>query len=157
MKRFITILFILITLNGCGFKKVNDKNLSGYFLNNIDVNGNNILSYDIINSLKLYSSKTEDNKIDMELNITQNKKIKQEDLSKKVTRYLLEINASAQITFIKQDKRVAKTFKEFIEYEVSDNYSRTLDNEKKALQLSATKITNKIITFIKLNIKNNDN
>lgn len=158
MKKLIIIVFInLFILNGCGFKKVNDKNLSEYFLNNINVNGNNVLSYDIISSLKLYSSKNEDNKINIDLNISQNKKVKEEDLSRKVTRYILEINADAKINFINRGTTINKTFKDFAEYEVSDNYSKTLNNEKKALQLSASRLADKITIFVKLNNKKNDN
>ena len=158
MKKLIIIVFInLFILNGCGFKKVNDKSSSAYFLNNINVNGNNVLSYDIISSLKLYSSKNEDNKINIDLNISQNKKVKEEDLSRKVTRYILEINADAKINFINRGKTINKTFKDFAEYEVSDNYSKTLNNEKKALQLSASRLADKITIFVKLNNKKNDN
>ena len=52
MKKIILIIFLLISINNCGFKIAEKKTLRGYFISEINASGEGRINYKIKNLLK---------------------------------------------------------------------------------------------------------
>ena len=153
IKYLYIFLFILLTsLSSCGYKLVNQSGGESYFINKFEVSGEKRLGHSIKNEILLSSSKEEDNKINMRLDIKKNKEIKEKNIAGKISSYTITLNISLSLENIKDEKTINKNFTKSDSYDVASNHSDTLSNEKTALKNLTEKITEDIINF--LTIKN---
>ena len=154
MKKKFFIVLLTLCLSSCGFKIVKNSNLNQYFISEINVSGDEKINYIIKNNL-LSTSKSKD-KLPLILNIKSNKlkSIKEKNIKNEITKYQIKISVIVEFTAKNiLDKKII-AFSELGEYNVSDQYSQTISNEKKLIQNLSDKIAEEIM--LELSEKLND-
>ena len=146
------LFFFLFLLSSCGFKVVTNTN--NYKFDDIYISGDKRVNYTLKN--KLISSSNPESINVIKLNIFTNKEkiIKEKNISNKVTKYEIKINAKVDFSFIKNGIKDNLTIVKTGFYDVGTRYSETLNNEKKLTNLLVDSLTKEIIK--NLNIKLND-
>ena len=146
------LFFFLFLLSSCGFKVVTNTN--NYKFDDIYISGDKRVNYTLKN--KLISSSNPESINVIKLNIFTNKEkiIKEKNISNKVTKYEIKINAKVDFSFIKNSIKDNLTIVKTGFYDVGTRYSETLNNEKKLTNLLIDGLTKEIIK--NLNIKLND-
>ena len=146
------LFFFLFLLSSCGFKVVTNTN--NYKFDDIIMSGDKRINYTLKN--KLISSSNSESINVIKLNIFTNKEklIKEKNISNKVTKYEIKINAKVDYSFIKNGIEDNLAIVETGFYDVGTRYSETLNNEKKLTNLLIDSLTKEIIK--NLNIKLND-
>jgi len=146
------LFFFLFLLSSCGFKVVTNTN--NYKFDDIYISGDKRINYTLKN--KLISSSNPESINVIKLNIFTNKEkiIKEKNISNKVTKYEIKINAKVDFSFIKNGIEDNLTIVKTGFYDVGTRYSETLNNEKKLTNLLIDSLTKEIIK--NLNIKLND-
>jgi len=150
--RFINffIIFFLILLNSCGFKRLNLNTSDSFNIVNLDFEGDHRLTTILSNNLSIYSDQNSTRQYDIRIVLKTSKNIKIRDKTGKVTRYSSDWIADLEVKDKNSNKSRKKSFIASNNYEVSDNHSDTLRNEKNANDNNLNFITNEIIKFIRL-------
>ena len=146
------LFFFLFLLSSCGFKVVTNTN--NYNFNDIVISGDKRVNYTLKNKLISSSNTKSTNVIKLNIFTDKEKIIKEKNISNKVTKYEIKINAKIDYSFIKNGIEDNLTIVKTGFYDVGTRYSETLNNEKKLTNLLIDSLTKEIIK--NLNIKLND-
>ena len=145
MRTKLTILISLIIFflnTGCGFKVVNQSGLINFKIENILTSGDNRISYIIKNKLLPYYKSNGTKLITLEIDLSKNKFIKEKNINNETTKIEISINAVVQYRSVENGEfRISKKGT----YNVADQYSQTLTNEKKLIRILSEKIAEKKI------------
>ena len=154
MKKYLNIIIIFLLFSACGFKVVNQSELRNYYILNVKTEGDKRISYLIKNNL-LNSLKDQNKQpLDIELNIRKLKSIKEKNIKNEITKYQISINTIVKIQnkdIVDKDQIVITKIGEYV---VSDQYSQTINNEKKLINILTNDLSEEII--FKLSEKLND-
>lgn len=143
------LLFLTLFLFNCGFKLVDQD--YNYSLVEIDVNGNNRISYYIKNELVTNTKKNLENQVSISVNLNQNKSVKEKNISNKITKYEIEIIANVQ--FETKSKKIKEQFnvaKKGV-YNVMGIYSETVSNERKLIEQLSKAVSEEILITLSTN------
>ena len=146
------LFFFLFLLSSCGFKVVTNTN--NYNFDDIIISGDKRVNYTLKNKLISSSNTKSINVIKLNIFTDKEKIIKEKNISNKVTKYEIKINAKVDFSFIKNGIKDNLTIVKTGFYDVGTRYSETLNNEKKLTNLLIDSLTKEIIK--NLNIKLND-
>lgn len=146
------LFFFLFLLSSCGFKVVTNTN--NYKFDDIYISGDKRINYTLKNKLISSSNTKSTNVIKLNIFTDKEKIIKEKNISNKVTKYEIKINAKVDFSFIKNGIKDNLTIVKTGFYDVGTRYSETLNNEKKLTNLLIDSLTKEIIK--NLNIKLND-
>ena len=146
------LFFFLFLLSSCGFKVVTNTN--NYNFDDIIISGDKRVNYTLKNKLISSSNTKSTNVIKLNIFTDKEKIIKEKNISNKVTKYEIKINAKIDYSFIKNGIEDNLTIVKTGFYDVGKRYSETLNNEKKLTNLLIDSLTKEIIK--NLNIKLND-
>ncbi len=124
-----TIIFFLIT--NCGFKVVNQSELINFNIANVEISGDNRISYIIRNKLLPYSKNNEEKLLNLNINVKKDKIIKEKNIKNEITKFEISLVATVEYNL-----NGARKFQisEAGDYLVSSQYSQTLNNEKKLIK-----------------------
>lgn len=153
MKKIFFILIISTLITSCGFQIVNQNNFGNYYVSKIETVGEKRINYFIKNNLQ-NTFKTDNKKpITLKINSKKTKSIKEKNIKNEITKFQLTIRTT--VTLITENLEpkninISKTN----EYNVSEQYSQTLRNEKKIIEVLSDEISEEII--IKLSEVFND-
>ena len=152
----INLLFLLIIffmLSSCGYQVV-DKKEQTFNILEINTSGEKRINFKLKN--KLISFKKEDGKnlIILEINSKKTKLVKEKNIKNQITKY--EINLEVKVNYRKPNTTKMNSFiiKQNGTYNVSSQHSKTLNNEKKLIDLLINDISEKVID--QLVVKFND-
>ena len=145
MKKIILIIFLLISINNCGFKISEKKTLKGYFITEIDAFGEGRINYKIKNLLKAKSTDNAKKKLKITLNTSKEKKIKEKNINNEITKY--QMNITTKVKFKDDLLKLSGNFtiNATGEYKVLAKHIQTINNEKKLQKNLADKIADRII------------
>lgn len=146
------LFFFLFLLSSCGFKVVTNTN--NYNFDDIIISGDKRVNYTLKNKLISSSNPKSINVIKLNIFTNKEKIIKEKNISNKVTKYEIKINAKIDYSFIKNGIEDNLTIVKTGFYDVGTRYSETLNNEKKLTNILIDRLTKEIIK--NLNIKLND-
>jgi len=146
------LFFFLFLLSSCGFKVVTNTN--NYKFDDIYISGDKRVNYTLKNKLISSSNPNSINVIKLNIFTNKEKIIKEKNISNKVTKYEIKINAKVDFTFIKNGMKDNLTIVKTGFYDVGTRYSETLNNEKKLTNILIDRLTKEIIK--NLNIALND-
>ena len=143
----ITLTFCVI-LFGCGFKPLKMSNINNISLTELDVEGNKIINF-ISTYLKQTLNFKKDNETQIKVSINSKKKrdIKEKNSKNEITKYNLYITSVVKVDILGTGKNFTFTLTKLNEYRVDDQYSVTVQNEKRA--------TNEIINVLSQDIVKN--
>ena len=157
MNKIIKNLYIfifLILLVSCGFKKINQNYNSAIYIQNIDIIGEKKISDLLKKNILFISKKDSKNKYDLKLKIDKTKTSKIKNAKGKVTRYSLSFMVNLVMTNINNQKNINKSFSRSGDYDVAESHSQTINNDKNMVKNIIQQISNDIISFITLHVKN---
>jgi len=141
-------IMIIIGLSSCGYSRLNDQS-NEFKFNSIEINGDKRLSYILKNNLNLLSKPESKKSYDLLINLTSSKTSKIKDTTGKTTRFNLVLNGDLKLT---DNNKVVKnrSFTVSNDYDVSNNHSDTIRNEKNSIQRNIDALSEEIIKYIKL-------
>ena len=150
--KFFLSIIVFISLSSCGYSRLNDQSNQIKF-DNIEIIGDKRLSYILKNNLILISKQEAKSIYDLSINLSNSKTSKIKDASGKTTRFNLILNGDLKLI---DDRNFTynRLFTVSNDFDVSNNHSDTIRNEKNALQNNINKLSEEIIKYIQLiNIK----
>ena len=151
----LKLMFVFVVFfTSCGFKAINQKTSDLVYLQEINVTGERRAAYILKNDLLLISNKNSLNRYDVEIKIEKQKKDKIKDKSGKVKRHALSISANLKLINLNNKKVVKKTFLRKLDFNVVIIHSDTINNENRAVENITETLSEDIISFIVLNLRN---
>ena len=154
-KNFLYLIVFIIFTN-CGFKVLDKTILNKFEINEINSVGDKRINFLIKNNVsKLINSKNAEELIDLEINSSKTRIIKEKNKNNKITKYSVEIITNLQITFLNNNKTKNFTVTRDGYYDVTDNNNE----DRESLRRLEEHLTNEISQRIVKNILNlaNDN
>ena len=145
MKKIILIIFLLISINNCGFKIAEKKTLRGYFISEIDASGEGRINYKIKNLLNAKSTDNAKKKLKITLNTNKEKKIKEKNINNEITKYQMNITTKVNYENIFQEMSGDFRINVSGEYKVVEKHISTINNEKKLQKDLANEIADRIL------------
>tara|TARA_B100000963_G_scaffold51371_1_gene39503 strand:- start:789 stop:1256 length:468 start_codon:yes stop_codon:yes gene_type:complete len=135
-------VFLIILLSSCGFKIANQSEAMGFKIGSISTTGDSRVSYRIKNNLLPYSKNDSNRTIDLNIKIKKNKTIKEKNINNEVTKYLVSIKAI--VNYGAEENKVFSITK-MGDLTVSNQYSQTLNSEKKIIKSLSESVVEDII------------
>ena len=148
LKKVIISSLIYFLLSNCGFKIVSQSNLNNFDIAEIITSGDKKINFRIKNKLVFNSKRNNSTLISLSLNTKKIKSIKEKNIKNEITKYKLEITTLVEVKNITTKKINNFKVNEIGEFNVADQYSQTLNNEKKVLNLLSDKIADRILDEI---------
>ena len=140
---------ILIIFTSCGYKNINTLEVDEFFINEININGEPISSYQIKNSLRMYSKENSKKIVNIDIDIKKEKIAKEKDKTGKVKQFNLVLNAKINIKNQITGKIIKFNTSKKISYNVADKHTGTLKNEKQSQKFLNKQITKEIVLKLK--------
>ncbi len=148
LKKVLISSLIYLLLSNCGFKIVNQSNLNNFDIAEIITSGDKKINFRIKNKLVFNSKKNNSTLISLNLNTKKIKSIKEKNIKNEITKHKLEITTQVEVKNITTKKINNFKITEIGEFNIADQYSQTLNNEKKVLNLLSDKIADRILDEI---------
>ena len=153
-KKIISVFILSLILSSCGFKQISKKNSELIYIQNIKINDEQRIAYNLKNDILLISDSNSKNKYNVEVKIEKREKNKIKDKTGKVTRYEILVNASLQLTNLNGNKKTERAFLRNGDYDVATIHSNTLNAEKYLIKNLTQQISDDIVNFITLMMRN---
>ena len=148
MKKLIFIFLILI-LSSCGFKVVERSSFDDFSISNIITEGDKRINFNLKNKLSFASNENEKNLIQITLNTVKNKNVKERNIKNEITKYSIKIAVKVTCTEISNGSEFKFSKSESGDYIVSNQYSQTLGNEKKLVEILTNNLADQILEELK--------
>ena len=154
MKKSIFIILIGFLIQNCGFTVLEQTNLKYFYIKEINTTGNNRINYDLKNNLIIKSGNKKNKPLVVSINSSKKKNIKEKNNKNVITKYLIQIDL---VVKVESNNKLVKTINlsEQRDFNVSTQYSQTINNEKQVTKDITDKMVEKIIKEISI-IKPND-
>ena len=149
----ILILLFSLLLISCGYKKIIQKE-TNINIQSINVTGENRIAYNLKNDIGLITNENSENSFRINLKITKKIDNKIKDTTGKITRFNLTINGDLVLINVKTLEETNKSFSKNQDYDVAENHSDTIKNEKQATKNVTRQLSGEVINFIMLIDKN---
>jgi len=146
-KNILRILLVMFLTTGCGFKIVNQTKLINYSITKIETTGDKRINYNLKNSILTSFKNDKEKKIVLNIETKKNKSIKEKNIKNEITKYHINIISKIKI---KNENLNIKSFQvtKSGDYNVSTQYSETLNNEKKLIRLLSNNLAEDIVEEI---------
>tara|TARA_Y100000389_G_C17460914_1_gene521647 strand:+ start:236 stop:706 length:471 start_codon:yes stop_codon:yes gene_type:complete len=145
MKKLNLIVFcLMIFTTNCGFKVVDRSKLINFDILDISSVGEKKINFNLKNKLMSNSYNNNNTQLRIKLNTTKKKSIKEKNIKNEITKYQIEIITSLEFEIINTKKKSNFLVKRISEYNVADQYSQTLDNEKKLIKILTNSLSDDI-------------
>ena len=131
MFKKISILLTLVLISNCGFKVVNFSEVNNFNISEISSSGNTKINYIIKNKIKYLSKNESKNLISLDFNTVKKRTVIEKNIKNEITKYQIEIAVNVELYEIINDKISKFQVSKVGNYNVSKQYSQTLNNEKK--------------------------
>ena len=148
MKKLITILLTLV-LTGCGFKVVQKSSFNNFSISDIITEGDKRINFSLKNKLSSASTESVNKLIQISLKTNKDKQVKERNIKNEITKYQIKITVNVTCTEISNGTEFEFSKSKKGDYSVSNQYSRTLSNEKKLVELLTDNIADQILNELK--------
>jgi outer membrane lipopolysaccharide assembly protein LptE/RlpB len=149
MKNILTLIIVVVFLSACGFKVVNQKQLQNLNIVTIETFGDKRMNFIIKNKLQTNSTNNDKQQIFLKLTTNKKKSIKEKNIKNEITKYEINISTNVEFKIIDKLKSFKFRLNETGSYSVSNQYSQTLNNEKQLIKTLAENISNQILEDLK--------
>lgn len=146
----LLLIFFLLLINSCGYKKLNSEKLDDFKINKLEINGERKLVYKLKNNIEIYSAQNSKFTYDIKINLSSTKNSKIKNTAGKTTRFSTKFIADALITNADTQNVFRKTFSSINDYDIGATHSDTINNEKNAVENNINYISNEIIKYLKI-------
>ena len=151
MKKLVAILLTLI-LTGCGFKVVQNSSFNNFSISDIITEGDKRINFSLKNKLSSASTESESKLIRISLKANKEKQKKERNIKNEITKYQIKITVNIVCTEISNGSEFEFSKSKTGDYSVSNQYSRTLNNEKKLVELLTDNIADQILNELKTKV-----
>ena len=152
-KLLFLILIIFSITNNCGFKVVNKSEIYKFDINEIISSGDTRINFKIKNNLKFKSKENDKKLVDIYLDTKKTKEVKEKNINNEITKYQITITSIIKLKELTDENIASFTVVKTGDYSVARQYSQTLSNEKKLINVLTDNVTDDILNKIALNIK----
>ena len=97
MKKIILITLVTFFLNNCGFKVINYSDLVKYNITEIKLLGDKSINHKIKSKLMYRTSVPQERKINLVIETTKNKSIKEKNSRNEITKYNVSISSTVKL------------------------------------------------------------
>ena len=155
MKKIIHLLILVILfnfLNSCGYSPIFKTENLKFHVAEYSLDGNERIGNKILSNIKKYSdeSATNSQKLNFLINSSQKKEATSKDSSGKILEYKITINVSFQIiNLTANNTSIDNNIVQSTNFTVQEQYSETLNSEKKAFNNLIQKISQEIFLTIR--------
>ena len=148
MKKLIAILLTLV-LTGCGFKVVQNSSFNNFSISDIITEGDKRINFRLKNKLSSASTDSVNKLIQISLKTKKDKQVKERNIKNEITKYQIKITVNVTCTEISNGSEFEFSKSKSGDYTVSNQYSKTLSNEKKLVELLTDNIADQILNELK--------
>lgn len=148
MKKLIAILLTLV-LTGCGFKVVQNSSFNNFSISDIITEGDKRINFSLKNKLSSASTENVNKLIQISLKTNKDKQVKERNIKNEITKYQIKITVNVTCTEISNGSEFEFSKSKTGDYSVSNQYSKTLSNEKKLVELLTNNIADQILNELK--------
>ena len=154
IKNLFVLPILILILTSCGFKVVDKSKFNDFSIQNIDTAGDNRTNFKLKNYLLNTDNENSENTLVINLNTKKVKSVKEKNLKNEITKYQININTKVEVENRLRNLRFSSNISVSGDYLVGDNYSTTINNEKKLINDLVETLSKKILDNI--NLKLND-
>ena len=148
MKKLIAILLTLV-LTGCGFKVVQNSSINNFSISDIITEGDKRINFILKNKLSAASSESENKLIQISLKTDKDKQVKERNIKNEITKYQIKITVKVTCAEVSNSSQFEFFKSKTGDYSVSNQYSKTLSNEKKLVELLTDNIADQILNELR--------
>ena len=145
---FFSITLLLIT-NNCGFRVVKQSAIVNFYIAEITTEGEKRINYGLKNKLSFTSTTNDKQLIKINLDTRKFKNIKEKSIKNEITKYELNIVVKVEVTKLDNLKRKEFVVEKSGDYSVENQYSQTLNSEKKLTELLIDNLAKQILYQIR--------
>ena len=143
MNKLLKLFTLIVLLTNCGFKVVNNNELRNFNIVEIETSGESRVNFSLKNDLK--NKKINNNrKIKLNLETDKIKEIKENNIKNEITKYSITITTKVNFELISENKLGEFTVSRKGNYNVQEQYSQTLNNEKNLIDSLTDEIVEEI-------------
>lgn len=143
MNKLLKLFTLIVLLTNCGFKVVNNNELRNFNIVEIETSGESRVNFSLKNNLK--NKKINNNrKIKLNLETDKIKEIKENNIKNEITKYSITITTKVNFELISENKLGEFTVSRKGNYNVQEQYSQTLNNEKNLIDSLTDEIVEEI-------------
>ena len=151
-KIIFPILLTFLLINNCGFKIVKKGEIYKFDINEIIATGDNRINFKIKNKLIFGSEKNEKKLVDIYLDTKKSKEVKEKNINNEITKYQISISSTVRVKELVSEKEISFNIVKTGDYSVVSQYSQTLANEKKLIDVLTDDVTENILNVIVLKL-----
>ena len=151
-KILFPILIIFLLINSCGFKIINKSEIYKFDINEIIATGDNRINFKIKNKLIFGSEKNEKKLVDIYLDTNKSKEVKEKNINNEITKYQISISSTVRVKELIGKNEISFNIVKTGDYSVASQYSQTLANEKKLIEVLTDDVTENILNSIVLKL-----
>ena len=143
MNKLLKLFTLIVLLTNCGFKIVNNSELRNFNIVEIKTSGESRVNFSLKNNL--INKKINNNrKIKLDLETDKIKEIKENNIKNEITKYSITITTKVNFELISENKLGEFTVSKKGNYNVQEQYSQTLNNEKNLIDSLTDEIVEEI-------------
>lgn len=143
---FLGTIFVLLLTN-CGFKVIDNKKLYNFDIVKVNSTGDSKIAFILKNNLEAKNNKKE-KKVKLDIKIKKEKSIKEKNIKNQITKYKITIALDISYILDSSSKRGTFNLNKFGVYDVTEQYSQTINNENNLINL----LSKNLIEEIKINL-----
>ena len=143
MKKISLYLILLIFVSNCGFKVVDMSEQNNFSITNIETAGESKINYIIKNNL-LKSTRKDINEINIKLETEKIRSIKEKNIKNEITKYQIDISVKINVINELNENMREINIIESGHYNITSQHYKTLNNEKKLIDLLTDSLSDKI-------------
>ena len=147
----IIIIVLFTTLFGCGFELVNQNYFKEYKFVDVNITGEKKIVYLLRNNLREGNQNASKN-IKININTNKTKQIREKNIQNEITKYEISIKAEVYFKVLENSKSGKFSILVSGDYNVSEKYNDTLNNEKKVLRNLVNDLSNQIIKNLQIKL-----
>mgnify|MGYP001326697360 CR=1 FL=1 len=151
-KILFSIFIIFLLINNCGFKIVNNSEIYKFDVNEIIATGDNKINFKIKNKLIFSSKKNEKKLVDIYLDTNKSKEVKEKNSNNEITKYQISIASTVKVIELVSGNEIFFNIVKTGDFSVASQYSQTLANEKKLIDVLTDDVTENILNTIVLKL-----
>jgi hypothetical protein len=134
-KSFIISFLLILFTTSCGFKPIQQKKLSNFHIAEINTIGDKRINFKIRNLLFFKSEDNSKKLIQITLNTSKEKNVKERNIKNEITKYQINILINVKFKEINGKRSDQFNIQKSGDYLVSKQHTQTLNDEKKLLEL----------------------
>ena len=152
MKKNLLFLLIFLIFSGCGYKVVTQTQKQNFQIVEIETTGDSRVNFYLKNKLNSSSEDVNLLKINVEIFSEKKKTVKEKNINNEITKYQISIASAVRVKELVSDNEISFNVVKTGDYSVASQYSQTLANEKKLIEVLTDDVTENILNAIVLKL-----